>query len=379
MFLGMSTKNSSKDDAARPDDPAIWPDGADPLRQSQLILDELSRPETDKLRAEELISSFDGHEMESSLAVFARLRDTEDAAELHAVSRLLARWAGTPVAMAIVPAMKAMLEEPDVGDLNKMTAAGLLEVYGQSVDYAGFLSQLKDLEGVAEQSLESMLRTAEHPMTASRFLERMAGQSTEQVLRFIDDCAGLADTRSVFFLRCLIHVSDPDIAVSALSYLEVLKIAAAADDVQRVARCHHDPAVREQAGFVLRSLRMEAGTNGGAAGPPTDLTRFECFGSKGDSILLISYRNDFATARSLLSLHIDEEKGIQGYALAEDLDSAGFKEVRAQFEKGGMPMEPISIEHAQAKFDQAVRCSMRAGQLPAAAPIPWLLGLGQVA
>ena len=377
MFSGMSTKNSNQDASSRSDDQSIWPAGADPLRQSQLILDELSRPEIDKARAEELIQSFSGHEAEAALIVFARLHDTEEAAELHAVSRVLGRWAGTAVVTAIVPAMKAMLDEPGVGDLNKMTAAGLLEIFGQEVDYGRFLAGLRDLDGLAERSLGPILAAGDRLVAASRLLDRLADHEVERVLRLIDDLASSQDERAFLLLRALSQVADPDIAVSALLSLDGMDVHEAAREAERVQKHHPDEMVRRQAAISAERFHRVAASAESDRAKKSSVAKYsiETLASDSRSILVIAAGRHDQVGRSILTLHLDAEKGLAGYALSEMVEDEAWREILDQFSDGDIHLKEIKIDEAYQLFDQAIAKTMSEEALVSAAPIPWLFVL----
>lgn len=232
------------------------PDRGRPIdaRRLAALIARLTDPSVSLAEAEALIAELDGRELELALPLFARLREAEDPAELRVVSQLLARWAGRPVARALVPALQTLLREPEVADLNRMLAAGLLERLGEPVDYPEVLGHMRDLGAVSRGAARQALDALRGPASLTVLLDELAGMPLDRVLAFIDDLRTLGDRRAAWILGPLSHAANPDVAVSAVAAIETLGLVESDPSLARIALHHADPDLRRQARLARERL-----------------------------------------------------------------------------------------------------------------------------
>lgn len=231
------------------------------------------------------MADLDGHEVEAALPAFRRLHDTAEPAALHAMARLLGRWAHRPVGRALVPALEALLDEAAVGDLNKLAAAALLETHGQPVDYPRLMGRLRDLGAVAAEMRAAVLAAAARPAAAANVLEKLTALPPAALHAWIDDLRASRDPRALAILGPLVWAADPDVAVAAVAAIEAhppMGPAAAAAGVALAlaAATHADPMVRRQAGLTA-ARRGVIGARPGE-GPPSRSTGAGVSGPRED-------------------------------------------------------------------------------------------------
>ncbi len=348
-------------------------DRSEPLEGAELehILRRLADPATTRETAERLMAGLEGQEARIALPLFARLRDGQDPAELRAVSRLMARWAGRPVTRAIVPALQAMLAEEGVADLNRMTAAGLLETLGEPVDYPEMLGKMGDLDALARQALRSELEAATGPAEQAAALEQLDRMPVERVLAFIDDLARIEDGRAAPLLAALTHAGQPDVAVSAVAAIDRLGLARARPALQRVAEAHPDLSVRQQARLTLDRLPRAKEAEALAE-------RLEAFASRAGAAgarLLLLMRARADGRHDSLTLVLDAELGLRDRAAREALDERERAALLDHFAAGGRPLEALDVEEARSILVDASRLAMIGGAPTGLAHLPWLFAL----
>lgn len=336
------------------------------------------------------MARLDGREPDASLPLFETLRQSDQPEILHATTRVLSRWSDRPVAVALRPALEALLEERGVADLNRMAAAGLLEVYGQEVDYPKLLRRMEDLGGVARRAIEPILRAGGSPFSLSRILDQLSRMPRAQILALIDDLRETGDARAELLFSALAHAPDPDLAVAALAGLDALVLEESAPALQRVAERHADEMVRRQA--ALTRSRVEVAEEEDAEPAPIDVGAALAFasapGPAGSALLLALRGRESDGLWNVLTLFAGEA-GTSRHLLVEGLDDAELEAVRARFTEQSLPLEPLALTEARRMMDAAVRAGMATAGLAgleggpgpeamarvSVAPVVWLLAL----
>lgn len=369
-----------------------------PLSVKDLI-GRLARPGLTSQEAEPLLAAFDGREGESALTLFGLLHDSPEPAVLRTVSRVMARWAGLPVAQALVPALEALLAEPAVPSLNKMAAAGLLETYGEPVDYPGLVEGMGEaaVDEVREEALGLLLANADRAAAASNALERMGAMEQDLVLNLVDDLGYRGDPRAEPLLAALAHAADADIALAAIAALDRLALPEAHDALVRVAAHHQDPTVREQASRTLarlgaltrRAVSPSATSDGAGAPPPAAAApRLLAFGhparDDGPGLLLLALEHaSLPEHHDAFVAVVDRERGLRSYAVAEALSAEALERLRQRMalggaEGGGETLAPLGLAEAQWSLQEAaLQCLRRGGEGVDVVHALWLRLLGQ--
>lgn len=363
-----------------------WPMPASPQLDSPRVRDLVTRLSDPHLTTEEavpLLAAFDGHEGEAALPLFGLLHDTVEPAVLHTVSRILSRWSALPVARALVPALEALLGESSVQPLNKMAAAGLLELFGSPVDYAGLAGGLdaESVGRVGQEALETLLRSGNRPLALSNALERIGEMPEDLVMDLIDDLRRLDDARAEPLLAALSHAADPDVAVAAVAALDALGRPEAQDALLRVSAHHHDSTVRAQARQTLARIgeRERTGVAAGRPKPsPSPAARLTNHGRVGDDQALRLLLMAVADPRHP-GLHdvyvavLDPERGLRSYATAEGLSEAALEGLRERMAYGAEPLTPISPAQAQWALQEAANHALaQEATGVAVVHVPWL-------
>lgn len=367
-----------------------WPMPASPQLDSPRVRDLVTRLSDPHLTTEEavpLLAAFDGHEGEAALPLFGLLHDTAEPAVLHTVSRILSRWSALPVARALVPALEALLGESSVQPLNKMAAAGLLELYGSPVDYPSLAGGLdaESVGRVGQEALETLLRSGDRPLALSNALERIGEMQEDLVMDLIDDLRRLDDLRAEPILAALSHAGDPDVAVAAVAALDALGRPEAHDALLRVSAHHHDPSVRAQARRTLARLgeRERTEAAGRPAASPGPAVRLTSHGRLGDdqALRLLFLAVEDAPHVGLHDVFVavlDPERGLGSYATAEGLSPEALAGLRERIAYGAEPLTPISSAQAQWALQEAANHALarEAGGV-AVVHVPWLRLLGR--
>ena len=330
-----------------------------------------------------LLAVFEGHEGEAALPLFGLLHDSAEPAVLRTVSRILAGWSVLPVARALVPALEMLLGEPSVPPLNKMAAAGLLELYGSPVDYPRLADDMdaESVGRVGQEALETLLLAGRRVLALSNALERIGEMPQDLVLDLVDDLARLEDTRAEPILAALSHAADPDIAVSAVAALDILGLPEAHDALLRVAAHHHDPTARGQARRTLARLGELT------PGPPVlaaTLPQLKAYGRLGDDrtprllFLAVTDPRQPALHDAFVAV-LDPGRGLRSYATAEGLSDAALKSLLQRMAAGDVPLEPFSLAEAQWALQEASNRSLaQEGHGAAVAHVVWLRLLGRL-
>ena len=343
----------------------------------------LSDPLLTTAEAVPLLAAFEGHEGEAALPLFGLLHDSTEPAVLRTVSRIMARWSVLPVARALVPALEMLLGEPTVPPLNKMAAAGLLEVYGSPVDYPRLAGDLdaESVDRVGQEALETLLRAGRRTLALSNALEKIGEMPQDLALDLIDDLGRLGDARAEPILAALSHAADPEIAVSAVAALDTLGRPEAQDALLRVAAHHKDPTARAQARRTLTRLGDLDPAALAASGP---LPRLKAHGRKGDDrttrLLFLSVTDPRHTGlHDVFVAVLDRERGLRSYATAEGLSDNALESLRQRMAAGDEPLEPFSLAEAQWALQEASNRSLaQEGHGAAVAHVVWLRLMGRL-
>jgi hypothetical protein len=336
----------------------------------------LSDPTTSAEEAERVMSVLDGHEPKAALPLFGLLGSTAEPAVLYAVSRLLARWARRPVTAALMPALESMIREPGVADLNRMAAAGLLETYGREVDYVRFVRNLNDLDSVARRAAASLLPAFHDPFALINVLDQLASMSVERVLGLIDEVTELGDSRAEPFLAALAHSGNPDVAISAIAAIDILRLLLSGRTLDRVAKHHPDEGARAQARATLvrtSGFSPELRTDGqGSAAVPTAtapsprskasrIVAETVEATDSGQLLLLRRASELQRdAWDVFTIHLGGE-GAGPHAVAERLNASEYAALRSRFERAAALLEPQSTEMALANLERAADRTLRSG------------------
>ncbi len=369
------------------------------------LIGRLASPDLSTEEAEPLLAAFDGREGESALALFGLLHDSREPAILRTVSRVLARWSELPVARALVPALETLLDEPAVPPLNKMTAAGLLELYGSPVDYPGLVEGLdpEAVGRVTDEALALLLSGPQRAVTLSNALERIGGLPPDLALNLVDDLGRLGDARAEPLLAALAHAADADMALAAIAALDRLARPESHDALVRVAAHHHDPTVRAQAGHSLARLGDLARRGGSAetAAPagrsvpavsddrvaPDRPPPLRAFGrlpqdhAPGLLLLVLEHPHLPELCDGFVAV-LDRERGLRSYATAEALGPEALISLRRRLALGeelsGEPLVALSLAEGQWALQEAAVQALRRGDSGVdVVPALWLRFLGR--
>lgn len=350
----------------------------------ETLLDALADPETAHSAAESLMARLDGGEPEAALAVFRRLHDSRDPAELHAMARLVARWADRPVARAFLPALQAMIAEPELADLNRMVAAGLVEQLGEPVDYPALLPRFRDLGALARTALEAARLAAGGPAGQARLVDRLAQMPPPQLRGAIEDLAAEGGAWAEPLLVALCQLDDPDTALSALAALERVGGGGALPALARLAEAAADPTLRAQAALSLsRRPPAPAAVAAGDASLParsaSDWPAIEAYASapsdRGRLILLAAPRPGGAT-RDVLSLYLSTAEGLAHRTQLERLSPADFAALEAECAAAALPLAAVEAAALAPVLEAALRRGLAAGGFEEPGFLVWLAALG---
>jgi HEAT repeat protein len=337
------------------------------------VLDRLADPTLSRVEAEALMASLDGYEADAVLPAFWTLHNAAGEGELHAAVTLLARWSDRPVGRALPPALRALLTEPGVGDLNKLVAADLLATYGEPVSAAALAANLQDPSSLAERAVRLALVAVADPLALVNFLDALTREPQGLILALIEDLVALDDPRAVAVLAPLAQAADADVALSAVVALDELGPVDDHGTLVRVALHHPDDTVREQADIALRRA-------GEPPYEPPDAALTEAYlssalGDSGQIVVLV--RRAGRAAGALTILHAPAA-GVVQYAAVEHLTDTEVGELLARLNRDGVTLAPASAEAARQALELASARTLGSGGALAVgyAAWPWVLGAG---
>lgn len=326
------------------------------------LLDRLARPGMSLAEAEALIGALDGREVAALPAVFRALHDAPTPARLNAAVQILRRWSDLPLAAALPNALRALIDEAAVADLNKIAAAGLLALLGQPIDDRALAAALDDPGALAAASLGDAVAASRSPAVLARFIDAVAGWDERRVVDLCDDLAGLGDPAAGRILGCIACRPEPDVAIAAIAAIDRLAAAGATRLVALVAAAHPDDRVRRQAALTLRRLGADRPprrpgrpgvADGAAPSPPR-----AWLSPDGPARAVVLARpvgpgdaHDVYTA-------IAGDEGVVSYAAAERVDAEGVAYVVAQLAAGGLPVAAVEAEAAAAVLAAATARTM---------------------
>ncbi len=335
------------------------------------LLSALSDPSVSLERAETLMAAWDGRELEALPTAFAWLHDAVAEDEIHAVTRLLLRWRDTDAGRVLPRVLRAMVGEAEVGDLNKIAAAGLLAVFGEPLHDADLAAYVQDPGAVKKAALRRVLDPRQGRLAIVNTIDHLAEREAEDLLPLIDDLAALGEPMGARLLAPLAHHVDPEIAVSAVAALDQLAAWRAGPAIAAVATNHPDEGVRTQAALTARRLDA-ARPSATAARPPLDgLAIRHARWEDGRSVLLISAPNhDQSGVRELITLHLAPGEIIAESAVLERVAQASIDEVESTLTEAGARIEDAPIDVATELLERATAHTLRAPS--SASSMGWL-------
>jgi hypothetical protein len=342
------------------------------------LLSELSDPATTAERAEVLMASLDGLEAPALPTVFRWLHDAPDEDALHAATRLLVRWRDSAAAKALPPALRALVREPEAGDLNKIAAAGVLAVLGEPLHDADLARYLRDPVAVKLAALRRLLDRRQGRLSIVNTIDRLAERSPEAILPLVDDLVELGDPAGARILVPLAHHTDADVAVSAVAALDQIGARRAAPALRLLAQHHGAPGVRSQAALTAARLEedgpVEPAERNGQAAPPSGQAQGCAVRAvslpTGRRVFLLSAPSPFAAGeRELLTLHVDEEVGIVESAFTERVPEGAMEAIEARLSSAGAEVEAWSGPQALAALEAASARTLVG--MRADAPLGW--------
>lgn len=332
----------------RPSNPVDTPRPAWPALVAE-VLAGLAAPATSAAQAEALMARLDGHEVEALLPAFRELHDAADEGVLHASARLLARWSEHPVAAALKPALNALLGEPAVPDLNKLVAAGLLEILGEPVNLSMLRRAVADPAAVARHALGVVLAKSADPFAVLHFLDGLADAEPELVLAVAEDLAHTKDVRAGRILGPLTWSADDEIAQvarTALAELRRARSATPALDARRAAYPGNgrsapkelkEPEEPKESAPQKSTLKISAETTGTTrvaaylSAPGADSGRL--------AVLVVPSASD-PDLRDVLTIYVTNEAGVRKYGSMELLGPAQVDALLGTMADGGVVPRP---------------------------------------
>ncbi len=346
------------------------------------VLDRLAQADVTLEEADRLIVRLAGRELDALPLVFRRLHDSREPSAVHAAARVLHRWTELPLAAALPPALRALIGERRVPDLNRLAAAALLEALDDPMEDAELVSYLNDPGALKREALALAVRSLVDPFAAINTLESLAHFPIRDVLHTIDDLARLGDPLAIALLVPLAHALNTDIAMSAVAALDAMGAGEALGGLRAVAAAHPDPTVRREAALTAERIgdtkvgggRAAATPKTGASDPvdadPADVETASggpadtepahvWIGDIGDAtVLLITRRSRIdPTTIDALTIRTSYERGIVEYAATERV-ADGLRSVFAAFEQAGTTLRRIDIlassRHLEAATDRTL-------------------------
>lgn len=341
------------------------------------ILRQLASPATDREAAEALMAQLDGREAESVLEAFRWLHNATEETHLHAATMLLARWADRPVAEALAPALQALLDEPDAGDINKLAAADLLACYGEPVDPEELQARLRDPAELARAALATVLAAVDRePLALVRFLDALAQEPESLVMALIEDLVGLEEVPAAAaagVLAPLAQSANADIAISAMAAIEALALTPAAAALMVVAAAHPDATVREQADRSLSRLPMRTPRPAGATVAQAWLSAPG--GDEGRFVVLARSAPEGGVS-GVLTLYLTPAGGIVRYGALDLVTRSDLDGLLQKMAVAGQPAEVVPPGVAAWYLEAATARTLSAGASASVgyAAWPWVLG-----
>jgi hypothetical protein len=339
-----------------------------------VVLESLAEPGRSAAEADALMAALDGHETDAVIDVFRWLHDTTDEGELHAAVRLFARWADRPVGQALRPALRAMVAEPGVADLNKLAAADLLEAMDEPVDRVELAARMADPQALAQQAAASALAAVADPLALVNFLDALVAEPQGLVLDLIEDLVALDDQRAVSVLAPLTQAGDPDLAISAIVALDELDAVAAVGTLVLVALHHPDETVREQADLVIRRLGEPPAGRPPAADEVAEAHLSQPDGAGGQFVILVRPQGP---RRGVMTVYHTPRAGIERYVAVEGLDADGVAGLFDRLAGDGVPLAIADVDAVRGVLEAATaRTIARGPTMVGYAAWPWVLGTG---
>lgn len=337
----------------------------------------LASPDVLADEAERIMVRLDREAVTAVPWVYRWLHEAESEREVHAATQVLGRWLDAPLAPALAPALRAMIRDPEPGDLAKLAAAALLEKMNEPVDDAALGESLGSPRALAGRALRAALQAAETPAAAIRLVETAAEMPRAGLLALVDDLVRIGAPRSSRLLGPLSHDRDGEVAVAAVAAADLLGLADCAPLVALAAGHHPDPEARRQAARTL--LRLEARYPAVAPGA----TRALVGGApqSGAGIVMVVCRRypavDDATS-DVLAVVAGERDGVREYAVAEMLSETEVVDLARRFEVGGVALQPAEAAVAGAALWAASARTLDAGGTRRLGYLAWpfLLGAG---
>lgn len=318
-----------------------------------------------------MIGALDGREVIALPAVFRALHDATTPAAVNAAAQVLRRWVDLPLAAALPNALRALVREADVPDLNKIAAAGLLALLDEPLDDLELAEALDDPGSVVAASLADGLAATASPTALVQFLDALAGWSGLALIDLCHDLAAIGDAAAGRILGPLALMPDRDVAIAALAAIERLDAHSAAGALVAAARAHPDEDVRRQAALTLRRLPDAVhfpSADGAAAGRELSDDEAGTGGeprawlSGGDDrrAVILARRAGEPDGHDVFTAVVNES-GIASYAAAERVGADGLDFVRAQLAAGGMAAVAVDAEQAEAVLSAAAERTVAGG------------------
>lgn len=357
-------------------------------REVERMLHRLAAPGTGLAEAEALIGAFDGREVAALPAVFRALHDATVPAMVNAAVQVLRRWLGLPLAAALPNALRSLIHESGVPDLNKIAAAGLLMVLDHPIDDFELAQALHDPAGLMAASLADAVAAIASPVALVQFIDALADWGWPRIIELCHDLAATDDPEAGRILGPLVFAPDPDTAIAAIAAIERLTSAVAGGPLAVAARHHPSADVRRQA--TITAQRLAART--GAAELPTlfdgpipvnghstlrsgePLAWLSAEGGERRAVLLARRRRFIAGSVGLgpngssgnahesdVYTAVIAADGVVSYAAAERVGDDGLDYIRAQLAGGDLAVEATSRVKVESVMAEAAGLTLAGG------------------
>ncbi|MEO8083536.1 MAG: hypothetical protein ABI780_06925 [Ardenticatenales bacterium] len=342
-------------------------------REIERLMARLGQPELSLAEAEAMIGELDGREVIALPAVFRTLHDATTPATINAAVQVLRRWVDLPLAAALPNALRALIQEDDVPDLNKIAAAGLLALLGAPLDDLELAEALDDPGTVVAESLADGVAATASPTALVQFLDALVGWSAAALIDLCHDLAALDDAAAGRILGPLALMPDRDVAIAALAAIEQLGARSAIGALQAAVRAHPDDDVRRQAAQTLRRLPAAVvravfpSDTMGTAQPladeriPSGEPSAWMSGGADRRAVILARRAGATDAHDVFTAVVNDS-GIATYAAAERVGDEGLAFVRARLAAGGLMVSEVDPIQAEAVLSTAVERTVAAGE-----------------